>query len=344
MINKTYVCIGGTSFVAELQEGVIYSENGMNSGSLFRILDKKGKIVGCLSMYLSGTLKAVWNSERIINDDLVKLLFLRILPYVEFESTFEEFNTIYPRCIQLYIDPGDNTYNPKKLIQTIKSYNNPQELVSEIVFGGDINEEKLQRDILSYLYEVHVDNPQVMTNTGDLAKALFVDEKMLFRCLKYLKDEGHIEGKATIDAGGIVYSNITTPGAKYVRSNFQQIYSGTGVIIMGDYVGKDKIMTTVNGHGNNTQIKSTIANSFNITEVHQKSDKLIESIEQEYHGDDKEDLITQVKEVKTLSSDEKNFPKIREILGSVMNRTAQAIAIAKAAFELYGMFMGGAGK
>lgn len=341
MDKKTYIRLGEELYVAELQDGIIHSRDNKHTGRMFRIINKKGEVCACLSVFLSSTTRAIWKQQYPLTQEIEEKLFIRILPYIPFEATIEDFTCIYNSCVELFF-VEENWYDKMNSAQFIQSYASPHELVNALVFEGEMDEEKLQKDILSYLYEVHVKDSQAVMNTGELAKALFVDEKMVFRCLKYLEDEGHIEGKATVDAGGIVYSNITTLGAKYVRSNFQQIYSGTGVIVMGDYVGKDKITTAVNGNGNNTAVKSTISNSFNTTEVHQKADKLIETIKQEYHGDDKEELIAQVEEVKILSSDEKNFSKIRGILGGVMNRTAQAIAIATAAYKLYGMFTGGA--
>ena len=110
---------------------------------------------------------------------------------------------------------------------------------------------------------------------------------------------------------------------------------------MGDYVGNDKITTTIQGDGNQNIVKSTVSNSFNMNLVYQKVDALKEVIEKEYKGADKSILIGQVEEVKTLATENGNFPKIRELLGGVMTRTAEFATIGTACLELFKLFTGG---
>lgn len=342
MARKTYINLAGTAYVAELQDTPVHSPNGMHKGLLFTINNKKGETVGCLSAYLSITTRAIWSHQMELTHEFEENLFLRILPHVPFPADISDFTSIYSSCVQLYIDPSDTRYIQDKKVQYVRSQDTPKELVNNLVFNGEVDEDKVEKDILTYLYGVHMEDHMIYTSTGELAKALFLEEKTVFRCLKYLSDYGHIEGKATVDAAGFAFSKISTPGVRYVRSNFKQIHAGTEVIyVMGDLIGKDKITTNIQGDGNQNIVNSTVSNSFNMNQVYQKVDALKEAIDKDYTGVDKQVIIGQVEEIKTLAAEKENFPKIREMLGGLMTRTAEFATIGAACVELFKLFSGG---
>lgn len=341
MARKTYINLAGTAYVAQLQDTPIHSPNGMHKGLLFTIDNKKGETIGCLSAYLSATTRAIWSHQEKITPELEENLFLRILPHIPFPADISDFTSIYSSCVQLYIDSSDTRYIQDKKVQYVRSRENPSELVNHLVFNDEIDEEKVQKDILTYLYEAHRENHQAFTHTITMAKALFVDENIVFRCLNYLRDDGFVTGEEAVGVPGFALVMITTAGVRHVKNNFQQIHAGTGVIVMGDYVGKDKITTNIQGDGNQNIVKSTVSNSFNMNLVHQKVDTLIEKIEKEYTGVDKQVLVGQVEEIKTLAAEKENFTKIREMLGGVMTRTAEFATIGTACLELFKLFTGG---
>ena len=338
MVKKTYINIEGKSYVSELQNTPVQSRNGFDIGRLFTISDKRGEIIGCLSVFLSIITHTVWKTQEKITPEIEEKLYLRILPHVPFAASITDFSLNYPKSVQLFITPSNSGYDKEKKIQDVRSYESPEELVNALVFNGEIDEDKVQKDILTYLYEEHMEDHTEYTNTGELAKALFINEKIVLRCLKYLDDDGYVEEKSILDTAGFAFSKITTVGVRYVRNNFQQIHSGTGVIVMGDYVGNDKITTNINGDRNQNIVKSSVSNSFNITEVYKKADNLIEKIKQEYTDIDKNVLIGQIEEIKTLAAEKKNFSRIREMLGGIMTRTAEVATIAVACLDLYKFF------
>lgn len=341
MAKKTYIILAEVVFIAELIDPIVYSKDGAHQGLLFRINNKNGDTVGCLSTFISRTTKAIWNHQQTLAHDTIENLFLRILPHVPFSINISEFSSIYPECIELVISAWDTKYDQEHKIQYVKAQDNPYNLVKYLVFNGNIDDEQVQKDVLSYLYEKHMEDRHKFEDTIHIAKALFLDEDTVFRCLDYLEDDGHIGGDRPSGTPGIFHPQITTKGVRYVKNNFQQIHSGKEVVVMGDYVGNDKITTTIQGDGNQNIVKSTVSNSFNMNLVYQKVDALKEVIEKEYKGADKSILIGQVEEVKTLATENGNFPKIRELLGGVMTRTAEFATIGTACLELFKLFTGG---
>ena len=340
MSRKTYINLSGKAYPVELDNDLVYARNGFDKGFLFVIKNDKGQHIGCLSTFISMTTSAVWGSQNALSVEGKSSLFQRILPHVPFPLTISDFASCYPNCIQLIVGTSDTGYLEQQKTQIVRGYGNPQELVDNLIFNGVVDEDEVQKDILTYLYDEHLENLSSYTNTGKLAKELFISEQMAFRCLQYLSDEGYIEGKSTLDSGGFAFSKITTPGVRYVKSSFQQIKAGGGVIIMGDFIGNDKISTNVQGIGNDTTVKSTVVNSFNLSLVQQKVDELKTMIEEEYSGADKAELIEQVEQINELASDEKNFPKIRGILGGILTRTSEVAQIAALGIELFKLFTG----
>lgn len=340
MAKKTYINLAGEAFVAELQDTPVHSRNGFDVGLLFIIQNKKGETIGCLSAFLSMTTKAVWKNQGELTPELVENLFLRILPHVPFAVNISDFSSIYPECIQLFVHPSDTYYDKDHKIQYVRSQENPFNLVEHLVFNENIDDDQVQKDVLTYLYKKHLEDRYTFEDTVHVAKALFIDEDTVFRCLDYLKDDGYIEGDRPSGTPGIFHPRITTKGVRHVKNNFQQIHAGTGVIVMGDYVGNDKITTTIQGDGNQNVVKSTVSNSFNMNLVYQKVDTLKEVIENEYTGVDKQVLLGQVEEIKTLAAEKNNFPKIRELLGGIMTRTAEFATIGTACLELFKLFTG----
>lgn len=339
-MKKSYIKIEDKQYVAEMVGSDVYSNNGDHKGLLFRIQNNQGEIIGCLSAFISVTTKAIWNSQGIVTQETIENLFLRILPYIPFAASVAEFKSVYPRCIQLFIDSSDTVYIVKDKVQYVRGEENPLELVKHLVFDGNIDDDQVQRDILSFLYENHLEDRTKVEDTVHIAKSLFIDEDTVFRCLDYLEDDGYVNGTRPSGTPGIFHPTITTAGVRYVKNNFQQIRAGREVVVMGDYVGKDKIITNIQGDNNQNIVKSTISNSFNMNLVYQKVDALKEAIDKEYVGIDKQVLIGEIDEVKTLAAEKKNYSKIREILGSVLARTSEFAQIATLGIELFKLFTG----
>ncbi len=341
MAKKTHINLGGESFVAELQDIPVNNKNGFDVGLLFTIHDKKGETIGCLSTFLSMTTKVIWKNHGELTPEVVENLFLRILPHVPFAISISDFSAIYPECIPLFVHTSDTYYDEKHKTQYVRAQENPYALINNLVFNGNIDDDQVQRDVLNYLYAKHLENRHSFEDTIHIAKSLFIDEDTVFRCLDYLEDDGYIQGDRPSGTPGIYHPKITTNGVRYVRNNFQQIHSGKEVVVMGDYIGNDKITTNIQGDSNQNIVKSTVSNSFNMNLVHQNVDNLIEKIEQEYKGVDKKVLIEQVEEIKTLATEKQNFSKIREVLGRLMTKTAEFATIGTACIEVFKLFAGG---
>ena len=190
MAKKTYLNVSGERFVGELVDGSVSSKNGMDQGFLFRIMDKEGNVVGCITAFISITTKAVWKNSESLTPELTEKLFLRIFPHIPFGMGLSEIKKVYSVCIQLFITPEEATYDKVRKIQYVKSWENPYNLVEHLVFNGSVDDDKVEKDILSYLYEKHLEDRTRLEDTSHIAKALFIDEDKVFRCLDYIEDDG----------------------------------------------------------------------------------------------------------------------------------------------------------
>lgn len=102
---------------------------------------------------------------------------------------------------------------------------------------------------------------------------------------------------------------------------------------MGDTIGGHKIGAVTTGDHS-----PVIIDSQNISIVNNQVDKLAHEINTLYSKDDKEVILGEVRQIKELATDNKNYPKIRFILGSVITKTSEFATIATCAIELLKIF------
>lgn len=337
MPSKTYINIEGKSYLVELTDQQVFAnDDDINSGLLFRIINNEGEVIGCLSAFLSHTTRAIWRTPESISTETLEKLFLRIIPHIKFESTLEDFTSIYPQAIKLVLNMSDTSYDQNTKKQIVRSHGSPDALVRELVYGGEIDDDAVEVDVMRYLYDKHLDDTNNIIQIEDMAKDLFLDSRTLLRVSKYLYDMGLIE--AANMSSGFDYLNVTTHGARTVRHNFKEVHAGAGVIILGNVKIGNDTMTHVTGDENYTNVNSTVVNSFNKTEIDAKFDELKNAIEQHYEGDDKSDLLTEVDEVKTLASDKDKYPEIQGRLGGILSKGANVAQIASLVIQLLPVF------
>lgn len=336
MAEKTLITISGKSYLAELVDEEIPNKNGVEKGFRFRIKDEQGHDLGCIATFIALFARRNWNRYVEVTPELKKRIFLRILPYVSLDASIEELSKRYPDYMQLFLDASESRYEKEDFSQIINAYASPKELVRELIFKGAFEDDIVEKDILTYLFKQHKENRYEKTIVDNMIKELFIDEDVVMRCLGYLSDDGYIKGEGAPDFAVVV---ITTSGARYVKNNFEKVSAGKEVLyVMGDYVGKDKISTSIQGRNVQNIVNSTVSNSFNIELVEHKIEELKQVIEKDYTGNDKRQVLAQVEEVKSLSAEKENFPIIRKKLGVILSKTAEIATVVSVVVQLIQFF------
>jgi len=330
-MKQTTIIIEGNTYIAELASPVSDS-TGQHTGLLFVIRDEKKEVVGCISTFLSHTTKHIWQQNNKWYDELFEDIFIRIMPYLSIPVSKVEFAKLYPRPVEIFVDYTEPRYEEKKHVLFVPSADSPEEIVLQVVFDGSIDEDKVEKDILKYLYQFHFENHAAGMYTPSMIRALFIDAGMVYRCLNYLKDDDYIREVDELRVSGvpgIAFSELTTKGVRHVRNKFTEIRTGVEVVVIGDIITNNN-----HGDGNVNINKSTVSNSFNVTEFNTKADELKSAIEEEYNGEDEQELLDQVEEIKELAPDEKNHSKIRGIIGNIISKGATVVKIAALAADL----------
>lgn len=340
MLPKTVINIAGNSYIAELSdEGIVTDDDGFHAGLLFSIRNKDKEKIGQIKIFVSDTATITWgNSGTFSHEDEVNLI-LRIMPSIRFAANLHDFKT--NPTVKLKIMPTETTYDEKLRIQYLRCNDSPEDLVNHLLFEDEVNEVQLEKDILTYLFEQDQQN-RTLTHTYTMAKVLFANPDIVFRCLRNLKARNLVDGEKSLGTPGLAYSDITTPGIQYVRSKFKEIFAGTGVFIVGDYTEGDQITNITNGNNNQNIIKSTVHGSVNMNQIYGKVDELKTAIDQEYTGIDKSVIIGEVEKIKTLAAEKENYPKIRKLLVDVLSVAGDVAKISLLGGELIKIFSGGA--
>lgn len=165
-----------------------------------------------------------------------------------------------------------------------------------------------------------------MGSTPAPATSSFFDSS---NCLFSLK--GYVEVQYDTSQN-MISASITVAGVEYVRNNFE-ISSISRIVIGDQIIGGDKITASTSGNHSPVVIQSK-----NVNILNQTIEKLEYEIEHNYKGSDKDELIRQVQEIRQLSGNKKNYPKITSILGNLLSKTNNIASIVSAVFQLLEYF------
>lgn len=307
---------------------------GINPGILFRIIDDgKDEIIGCIGAYVSSTTLAMWNNNwngKKVTRDTLPSLFATILPYIPIAENIDKIQSLYLQggsCYTVRVNSQDPDLQSDSSGTHIKGGLNPDELVKRIVYSGKLTDEAVEREILKLLYNYRLESHNTKLLVGEIQNSLFIPENYFNRCLDYLRQKEFVD--LLVDTSQIVVSaSISIPGVEYIRNNFR--LSEVSQVIMGDQIiGGDKISASTTGADSPIVIKS-----HNVSLIHQSIKKLEYEIEHNYQKNDKQELLGQVKEIKALAGDRKNYSKIASMLGNLLTKTSEFASIASAIIQL----------
>lgn len=301
-MKNIVVNIGGRNFFATLVDKVTSAQGLYINGSLFRISNKpEGEILGCLSLFRSQSLSHVWNPP-IASRELLDALYKLILPYIKIDIDPEKIFKMYSDCFTIVLDVReDGTYDDETVIN---GGGNAQELVERLVYGGQITDIAVRKQILQYLYDYwKFESHNTKLLVGKIKEILFVPTNYFDRNLDYLIQKQLVEHLSQNDQ--LISVKISLKGVEYVENGFQEPLSAVQVV---QYMG-DQINTTISGDNNTVNIKGQLSQLFLSieTEIESKNEP------------NKEEVLKQVSELKTEMEETKDFSKIQTILGKIKN-------------------------
>lgn len=328
-IKKSSINLAGKVFEIELTEDKIARSGVLGYGFLFIVRERNTDEVGaCLSVFVAPTTIKVWgNNYSDFTEETIKRIFLTILPRVPIPVNIAQVKQLYPECLKVVIHPENTGYDQNKKTMYIKGHDSPEKLVSRLIFGGEFEDEQVEKEVLKFLYNYRQEYPTTKIRVDELQKYLFVPQDPLTRSLDFLDKENLVDLQKDTSQNNVSVA-INNNGVKYVRSNFKQIPESPQ-LIMGDQIKGDKITTRTSGDQSPVIVKSS-----NISVVYGLTDKLKGQIEKDYKGDYKKELLSQTEKVKELSKNKKNNSKIRAILGKMLTRTSEVATIAATVAQL----------
>lgn len=301
--GKCVVNIGGKRLYATLVDREIAPSGLKINGSLFILSEEpESETLGCLVVYRTQTLSAVWRPP-IASRDLLDKLYLLILPYIKFNIDAEKIFKMYSNCFLVVIGTGEEGINDKEV--SVKGGANAEALIKRLIYGGDFSREKVQSQILMYLSDYYWNQSQnTKVLVGDLQESLFIPQNIFDPNLDFLIKKGFVEPLFD-QSQNLISISISPEGIEYVENGFQKPPSAVQIIQnMGD-----QINTTINGNSNVVNIKGEL-NQFFLT---------LETEIEAKNEPNKTEVLEEITELKKEMEGGKDFNKIQSILAKVKN-------------------------
>lgn len=296
------ITIGGKKFYVTFTDREMAPMGLRINGSLFRLSEEpNGRTVGCITMYRTQTLAAVW-SPPIASRNLLDKLYLRILPHINIDIAPEKIPDMYSKCFPIVIGTG-NTDNLGEDEMSIGGGENAEALVKRLVYGGTYSNPKIREEILQYLYDYYWNQSHTTkVLVSDIQQFFFIPKTLFDPNLDYLIRKNLVE--PLHDASKqLVSVSLSQEGVEYVELGFQDKPSVVQVIQnMGD-----QINTTINGNSNVVNIKGEL-NQFFVS---------LEAEIETKNEDNRKEVLGQVSELKAELEGEKDFNKIQAILSKL---------------------------
>ena len=281
--------------------------------AMFTVTDEDGDTIGCVSFGASllNTLTSDNKSKSLLTSSKSELLYVSLLSHLDLD--IKQLAKIYEGgswCVAYFFDSQRETgVSAEDQIYYIKIQNGFYKTIQNLIFNGEITNNKIQRKILEILYNYWEEDSITNILFDDLQLMIPIEFQALYRNLKALEEENKIE---------IQYSpsdNTKIIGAKIKLGGRKDIDGRTGnppsaAII--EYVMGNKIQASTKGNQSPIIIGENINVAFGdiVTEIENKNEE------------NKEDVIKLVNELKNEATTTKDPNKIIGLLGKIKEKAS----------------------
>lgn len=304
--NKTY------RLVLE-RKGFDIANGSFKKGlAMFSVLDEyEDETIGCISFGVSllNSITSDDRSKKLINSEKSELLFLSLLPHLElnFDQLIKNYKHSY--CTAYLFDSQSETgYFEKEQLYYIKIQNGFYKTVQDIIFQGEITNDKIQGKILEILYNHWEEETVTNILFEDLQIMIPVEFKALYRNLKALEEEDKIEILSSpSDNTKIISAKIKADGRKEIEGR-----KNTPPSAIIEYIMGNKIQASTTGDKSPIVIGQNINLAFG---------DIITEIENE-NGENKEQAINLVKDLEKEVTNDKNPDKVINILKQIKDKAS----------------------
>lgn len=281
--------------------------------AMFAVLDEhEEEIVGCISFGVS-LLSAVTSDARnknLLASEKSELLFVSLLPHLELntEQLFKRYQN-GSWCIAYLFDSQKETgFSEEDQIYYIKLQNGLYKTLQNIIFGGEITNDKIQKKILEILYNHWEEDSITNILLEDLQIMIPVEFNALYRNLKALEEENKIEILSSpSDNTKIISVKIKAEGRKEVEG--RKDTSSSAII---EYIMGNKIQASTTGDQSPIIIGQNINLAFG---------DIITEIENE-NKENKEEAIKLVKDLRGEITGDKDPEKIKSLLTQLKEKAS----------------------
>ncbi len=326
MLNSTSLVINGQKYRAEIGQII---RDGINIGYNLDLY-KTNVLAGSVNVFVSATLSSSWtkgfeNSEE--NKNWLRDLLVITLPHINILCENDQIKTDDLLNFNIIFVSDRNQIDGNRIY--VQSEWKVESQVEKLVYYGEVDDEKVEVNILDYLHKCWQQNPQPI-DVQDLIKALYVDFKFVERALGVLEANKEViinEYTGSIMNGKII---ISTKGINKLREMKKEDTKLHGdiyhITVGGDFVQGSKNLNTTYGQGSHI-----IQNSNDIKIINENIDKLLQELESNYKGSDKKEIIQKVSNLRKMIT---NGFKVVEIVDRAIEILPKIKKYAAAALYL----------
>ncbi|KKQ66852.1 MAG: hypothetical protein US86_C0003G0095 [Candidatus Daviesbacteria bacterium GW2011_GWA2_38_24] len=284
-----------------------------NGLAMFTVLDEHGEeTIGCISFGASllNTLTSNDKSKSFLTSEKSELLYASLLPHLELD--IEQLTRIYTKglwCIAYFFDSKRETgFSEDDQIYYIKIQDGFYKTIQNIIFDGEITNDKIQRKILEILYNHWEEDSITNILLEDLEIMIPIEPHALYRNFKALEEEDKVQIQySPSDNTKIISVKIKGEGRKDIEGR-----KNTPPSAIIEYVMGHKITASTTGNQSPIVIGENINIAFGdiITEIENEG------------GENKEEVIELVRELKSEMESDKNPDKITNLLSQIKEKAS----------------------
>ena len=165
--------------------------------AMFTVTDEDGDTIGCVSFGASllNTLTSDNKSKSLLTSSKSELLYVSLLSHLDLD--IKQLAKIYEGgswCVAYFFDSQRETgVSAEDQIYYIKIQNGFYKTIQNLIFNGEITNNKIQRKILEILYNYWEEDSITNILFDDLQLMIPIEFQALYRNLKALEEENKIE-------------------------------------------------------------------------------------------------------------------------------------------------------
>jgi hypothetical protein len=207
-MQSAMILLNNKKYYLKSENGIFSREDSkLTQFTVFDIFDSEtDSYVGSITATVPPTAFTHWKRDSVIasTEDIINL-FLNIIPELKIIVLPEAIEKSSV-SIRVELDYAEPSVDEQKGTYYIQARDNILEVINAIVYRGQDKDKVIRLKVMDYLNERYLkDVNDIIVQTTDLIKDLFISQNDLYRNLAFLRKKGLVDYPDIISGGLILY-------------------------------------------------------------------------------------------------------------------------------------------